>query len=189
MSAFEFVDENNIGGEFEEVDEVAKPTGYIPVYKPEGEEDEEEQEVGAQPGDDDLDYTQDIRKQVVNSMFKGGKPPEDLDSVKVLLATLDGIDKQVISKRRLKQVDKGLNNDAKVAELLEKAQLQAERKGETLVQGPARTVAAMDKNRLPRPTVLPGEMSDEMSEMTANQFFEMMEDENHHLRRGEQDAN
>jgi hypothetical protein len=188
MDAFKFVDEDNIAdGDFEEVDEAKKPSGYIPVYKPEGEEDEVSGEAEEQPGDEDFNYTQDIRKMIVNGLFKGGKVPDDLDTVKVVLATLDGMDKQVFGKRRLKQADKSLANDQKVAELLERAQLEAERGGKTLVVAPARTSGAMDKSRLPRPHVLEGEMDETTVEITADQFFEKMESDNPHLRRGEQE--
>ena len=66
--------------------------------------------------DDALDYTQSIRKRVVDSLCSDGTVPNDKENRVALLATLDGIDKQVLGVARLKQDDKNSADDRAIAE-------------------------------------------------------------------------
>lgn len=50
---------------------------------------------------DDLDFTQNLRKQMISQMLKGGSLPQEAKDVANLIKVMDGMDKQKISKAKL----------------------------------------------------------------------------------------
>ena len=63
-------------------------------------------------------YTQGIRKKMVENMMPEGAVPNDTDSQRVILTTLNDMDKNDIGYKRLKQDEKRVNNDSVVADLV-----------------------------------------------------------------------
>jgi len=66
--------------------------------------------------DEALQYTQSIRKSLVDNMCQGGQVPQDKDSRITLLAALGDMDKQTLQHARLKQDDKNSADDRAIAE-------------------------------------------------------------------------
>lgn len=74
--------------------------------------------------DDKLDYTQDIRGMVIAQLSEGGKfPIHDKDQMNILDKMLNGIDKQVLGKKRVevsKEAARDINQTARLLEELSK---------------------------------------------------------------------
>lgn len=178
MSAIEFV----------EPEDLVNKTGSMPMVSDPNEEPEFEtagQSEEDRVDDDRLEYTQRMRETVIGALAPGGKISDDMKVVDRILATLDGIDRAVHSKRRTKQADKQIQNDAAIAKLLEKAQLEAERKNITgYTSAPTREKNALDPGFLKQPVTLEGEFKDQAEQETSADFFERMENDNPDLRRG-----
>lgn len=65
-----------------------------------------------------LQYTDDIRRGLVNKMVAGGEYPDDPKSQKVLLAALADMDKSALGVARLKQEDRNADKDRAIASAL-----------------------------------------------------------------------
>lgn len=178
MSAIEFVEPEDLAAKAGTLPQLADPND-TPELETTGSSEEDRVD------DDRLEFTQNIREQVVTGLMEDGKVPSDLKAVDRLLATLDGIDRAVHTKRRTKQGDKQIQNDAAIAKLLEKAQLDAERKNLTgFTPAPPRDNKALDPSFLPPPVTLEGEFRETTEQETSADFFERMENDNPELRRG-----
>ena len=64
------------------------------------------------------DYTQGIRRKMVEKLMPEDNVPADTDSQRVILTALNDMDKTDIAHKRLKQDDKRINNDSLVADLV-----------------------------------------------------------------------
>lgn len=178
MSAIEFVEPEDLVDKGGTLPQVANEDD-IPQGEPTGQSEEDRVD------DDRLEFTQNIREQIVTGLMPTGKAPTDLKEIDRLLATLDGIDRAVHTKRRSKQADKQIQNDAAIAKILEKAQLELERKNLTGVNpAPVRGKNDLDPSFLPTPRVLEGEFKDVTEQETSADFFERMENDHPELRRG-----
>lgn len=62
-------------------------------------------EVNTQRFDDDLDFTQNMRKRLVHSIVKDEKMPEDRDNQEVLLASLRDMDKNSMDRKKIIKED------------------------------------------------------------------------------------
>lgn len=98
-----------------------------------------------QADDDRLDFTQDIRGMVINQLMPGGKAPiSDKDQMGILDKMLNGIDKQVLGKKRVavsQDAAKDINTVAKMLEEVSK-QVSHEFRGDPMKE--------MMKNHRPR---------------------------------------
>lgn len=65
-----------------------------------------------------LQYTDDIRRGLINKMVAGGEYPIDPKSQKVLLTALSDMDKTALGRARLKQDDKNADKDRAIASAL-----------------------------------------------------------------------
>ncbi len=106
----------------------------------------------------DLAYTRDIRRKIVDEQMSASGEARD---IKVVLQALDGIDRQALTKMKIKS-DEGMNSAAAMA-VGALATLfldpRAKKMGEVIdiAAGAARTVPELPAD-LPMPEILPGEM-------------------------------
>jgi hypothetical protein len=178
VSAIEFVEPEDLTGKGASLPVIADDDDQPLEVTGQSEEDRVD--------DDRLEYTQKMREAVVGSLAKNGEIPDDMKIVDRLLQTLDGIDRAVHTKRRSKQVDKQQANDAQVAKILERAQLELERKNLTGVSSaPPRKNNSLDPSFLQRPVTLEGEFRESVEQENSADFFERMENDHPELRRGE----
>lgn len=63
--------------------------------------------------DKDLEYTRQVRMDLIKSMTKTGMPTDNRDRM-TLLSTLDGIDRVAIAKKKIKS-DEGISNSKAMA--------------------------------------------------------------------------
>jgi hypothetical protein len=177
--------------EFVEPEDLAKKAGALPQVVDQNELPETEpagQSEEDRVDDDRLEFTQNVREQIVTGLMPTGKAPTDLKEIDRLLATLDGIDRAVHTKRRTKQADKQVQNDTMIAKILEKAQLELERKQLTgSNSAPTRAANALDPSFLSQPVTLEGEFKEQVEQETSADFFERMENDHPELRRGEKE--
>ncbi len=75
--------------------------------------------------DDDsklLELTASVRKNIINKLTENGKIPDDGDSIRLLLGSLDGLDRSVLGKAKIRNEEKANSNMEKnsnlIAELL-----------------------------------------------------------------------
>lgn len=104
---------------FEQVDE------FEPV--PEGEflPANQDGSVLPQADDDRLDFTQDIRGMIISQLMTGGKAPTtDKDQMNMLDKMLNGIDKQVLGKKRVAVSQDAAKDINAVAKMLEEVSKQ-----------------------------------------------------------------
>ena len=64
--------------------------------------------------DADLAYTQGMRRQLIGKMTENGKMPEDTKDRSILLQALDGMDRQSLTKIKIKS-DEGMNSTKALA--------------------------------------------------------------------------
>lgn len=152
---------------------------------------ESSNEITDAAADPDFDYTQNLRKRVVDKLLEQsmGDVPTDKDSVLILKDFLDGIDKQVVAKKRIRIANKDSQTNANVAKLLEEMS-RKRNTGEAIeidvTPSPVALPrsAALSGNWLPEPVVVSGELNTEHSQETPDQFFERMERDNPELLNG-----
>lgn len=70
-----------------------------------------------------LAYTQQMRQRIVQEIA-GEAVPKDADTQKILLAVLDGMDRNALGTKRLKVEDKNSDADRKAAMLIAEMQTQ-----------------------------------------------------------------
>lgn len=71
-----------------------------------------------------LEYTKDIRTRIVKELVKDNKVPEDSDDRKFLMSALDGLDRAVISKAKIRVDSKSANTAAESRALVANALLE-----------------------------------------------------------------
>lgn len=67
-----------------------------------------------------LNRTQDIRDQLMTSLLKNGRPPEDPQMMELLLKVADSSDKQTFTKKRLQTEDKNADTQRQTMEIAKK---------------------------------------------------------------------
>ncbi|ATA65419.1 hypothetical protein CPT_Moabite_167 [Serratia phage Moabite] len=143
------------------------------------------------PGNDDdrLEFTQSIRMMAVNQLVTDGKVPTDKDSINSLSKLLDGIDKQVIGKKRIQVADKANENDERIAHLLEEMSTRVVR-GETPIESmyagkPTRDDKVFSLNMAAEfDDIDDSELVIDKKEESSSEFFERMENAHEDLRKG-----
>ena len=65
-----------------------------------------------------LEFTLNIREDIVKKIFANGKIPEDKADKALLISALDGMDRTVLSKARIKADNKTADSNTQVASLI-----------------------------------------------------------------------
>ncbi len=133
----------------------------------------------AMTDDDILRYTQDKRKQLVDTLVADGKMPIDSESQNVLLSTLSDMDKQAMGKKKIAASAAGSEVDRLVATAL--VTLTKELKGrnpyEQLDGADQRPVPMVDRSLLPPAELAPGESEVGIVNEKYNDFVTRIENE------------
>jgi hypothetical protein len=132
--------------------------------------------------DPDLDYTQDLRKKVIDRLLEDnmGRVPTDKEGAQILSMYLDGIDRQSVAKQRIQIAKKDSKSNAQVAKLLEEMS-RRRNSGEHIeidVTPSAEALSrseAMSGNFLPAPEVVSGELIVDHQQETPEEFFARVE--------------
>lgn len=138
--------------------------------------------AGIDEEDPDLDYTQTLRKKVIDKLLEEnqGVVPTDKESAQVLAMFLDGIDRQSVSKQRIKLAKKDTQNNAQVAKLLEEMSRRRNSGEKIEIDVTPSAVAlprsvALSGDFLPAPTLASGELITENAQETPEEFFKRVE--------------
>lgn len=133
----------------------------------------------ALPTDDNdtLNYTQKVRQMVVSDLITGGMPKDPKDRAQ-LLAALDGMDRQVLTKQKIKVDEKVADADRHAATIL--AQVLAQTHGRSpyerpVIEGevitPALPGPTVDLSKLPEFEPVPGETDIGTADMNCETFM------------------
>lgn len=68
--------------------------------------------------DETLDYTQVMRRKLIDDMTKGNKMPEDTKDRMTFLAALDGMDRNALGKKKIKVDDKQATANSDTAAII-----------------------------------------------------------------------
>lgn len=132
--------------------------------------------------DPDLDYTQTLRKKVIDKLLEEnmGAVPTDKEGAGVLAMFLDGIDRQSVAKQRIKIAKKDSQSNAQVAKLLEEMS-RKRNSGEHIEIDVTPSPEALPRSLalsgdfLPAPTVVSGELDMDHQQETPEEFFRRVE--------------
>lgn len=87
----------------------------------------------------DLLRTQTVRRKVIDTVMKDGKVPEDIEDRKYLFLALDGLDKQILTRRKVKAEERASQTKTATANLIADILLQTQTKARALNAEPAKT--------------------------------------------------
>lgn len=65
-----------------------------------------------------IELTQNVRGQIIREMLKDGKLPKDKEDRDFLMKSLDGMDRTVLAKTKIKSDDAAAKNQAQTAKLI-----------------------------------------------------------------------
>lgn len=122
--------------------------------------------------DDDqiLDYTQNKRIEIVKSITKE-KIPDDPEQQRILLQTLDGMDRGALGRKRLKIEDKAADNAGNAAAVVAAF---LKNRNRDVIDVPAQEVGRRTLPTLgadiPEPVLVEGELSQTAQQMSFEQF-------------------
>ncbi len=122
-----------------------------------------------QPDDELLVTTQAQRMAIVAHLTKK-ELPEDPAILKVLLQTLDGVDKQVLGKKRLQVDEAGHKSQENSAVILANVLRDASRIKPFMVQTPVQRDAPKLGPEVPDPVLVDGETSTAPAQQSYDQF-------------------
>ncbi len=112
-------------------------------------------------------YTQQIRAQLVNANMPDGAVPNDLEQQKMILMTVDSMDRSEVAHARIKQEDRKIDNqeqtNAVVAAILSSSTL---RNNQTLPPPIDVTPAMQPPETLTPLVTVPGELDIGLHDMT-----------------------
>lgn len=148
-------------------------------------------ETGLDEKDPDMDYTQDLRKRVIEKLIEAnmGEVPTDKESAQILAMFLDGVDRQAVAKQRIKIARKDSKSQEQVAKVLEEISRRRNTGEHIEIDVTPSKVAlsrhdALSGNFLPAPVVVSGELNVDNSQESPEQFFARVELENPELLTG-----
>ena len=111
--------------------------------------------------EDDLAYTRAMRRKMVENLTVSGEMPKDPKEKKLLLDTLDGMDRATLGKMRI-EVDKDTNKQSQASQILAALFRDPRTIGAGLAQGerdkPPELAPEIQPSR-----ILPGELSTQPS--------------------------
>ena len=87
----------------------------------------------------DLVNTQDIRRKVISTVMKGGQIPADVEDRRYLFMALDGIDKQILTRRKVKAEERASQTKTATANLIADILLQTQNRSKQIPAEPAKT--------------------------------------------------
>lgn len=128
------------------------------------------------PEDDDLAFTREMRRKLVQALAPNGKCSDDARQAGVLAGVLSDMDRQAMGIKRLKADEQSNRNNgdtaAVIAEFLSKLS-GANMANNTETTGKAPTLPA----DLPKPVINPGAMDQDCGNETFAQFTARMENQ------------
>lgn len=127
------------------------------------------------PMNDDelLDFTQNLRRNLAKELTKSGMPTDTKDQI-TLLSTLDSIDKQAISKKKVAVAEKTSEVDQLVAMTMAKLSAQfgaASPFERPVIDGQVVAIPEPDQALLPRAALVLGETDTSNSSLTYDEFM------------------
>lgn len=148
-------------------------------------------DAGLEDKDPDMDYTQNLRKKVIQKIIDDhmGDVPTDKEGAQVLAMFLDGVDRQAVAKQRIKIARKDSKSQEQVAKVLEEIS-RRRNSGEHIEIDVTPSPKAMSRidalsgNFLPAPVVSSGELNTDHSQETPDEFFTRVEREHPELMTG-----
>lgn len=148
-------------------------------------------DAGLDDKDPDMDYTQDLRKKVIQKLIEQnmGDVPTDKEGAQILAMFLDGVDRQAVAKQRIKIARKDSKSNEQVAKVLEEIS-RRRNSGEHIEIDVTPSPKAMSRidalsgNFLPSPTVMSGELNTDNQQETPDEFFTRVEREHPELLTG-----
>lgn len=75
---------------------------------------------GVMSDDEVLDYTQSLRRRLIDSLVPSGEMPRDVKEQRILLEAMKDMDRAALSKKKLVSDDKNADADRKTAEVIAK---------------------------------------------------------------------
>ena len=128
-------------------------------------------EVELNEDDEALAYTLGARLKLAKSVFALDVTQCDAKDISNALKALDGVDKQIINKRRLVLEDKNGNENAKAAKMIADVLKQIGSSRPYEVQGGTDREPPTLPDDIPRPEVLPGETSQIPLQSSVEEFM------------------
>lgn len=113
-----------------------------------------------------LNLTNQVRENIITHLTKDGLP-EDNDDRKFLLAAMDGLDHSVLTKARVKAMDKSNNNQAKATSMI--AELLYRFSTNNQSESIDRSIDLDAEYRVENP--VPGETDQGVQHLTYDEFF------------------
>lgn len=139
-------------------------------------------DTGLDDKDPDMDYTQELRKKVIQKLIEEnmGDVPTDKESAQILAMFLDGVDRQAVAKQRIKIARKDSKSQEQVAKVLEEISRRRNSGEHIEIDVTPSTKAlsrvdALSGNFLPSPTVVSGELDTDHQQETPDEFFRRVE--------------
>ena len=109
-----------------------------------------------------------IREQIVDSLYTGGLIPDDTSSRVVLMEALNGIDRTVLAKTRIKADDAANQNQAATQQMIAQI-LKDSRKSSSTI--PTQVINPILGAEFDNVDTVPGELDQESTPMTYDTFF------------------
>lgn len=126
-----------------------------------------------------LQYTEEKRKRIIEALFKNG-PPEDTKEAYVAIAALDGLDKQALSRMKIKSKESIAEyNDIKAAEAADKI-IKSGVFAALINQSASNNISThvVPDGALPEPTCVEGELDIGVSTENYDEFVQRVMGQN-----------
>ena len=122
-----------------------------------------------------LEYTQGLRVKTLNQIVEGDKVPTDPDSIMAITKMMDGIDRQVLTLKRLAADENNSAKDRDTAVMIANMSNKLARGGNPFFKPGERVLDSA--GRLPEITVVEGQMDTGRVTETYSDFIERLEPE------------
>jgi hypothetical protein len=112
-----------------------------------------------EPEDQILAYTHTKRKEIVNALMKNGSIPDDTGMARVLVSTLDGMDKAALGRKRVKLEERQTTNQEHAAGVIAHILGIAAQNRSSKVEHISNRQPPVLGAEVPEPVLVPGETS------------------------------
>lgn len=127
--------------------------------------------VESQSVDDaDLDFVRSTRKRAIAALMADGVP-KDQEDRKFLVQMLDGVSRDALTKKRIKADEKSNNNAVNAVAMVTEFLNRARPRATPVVEVVGKELPVLGAE-LPRPTLVPGELSEITASETYYEFAE-----------------
>ena len=128
--------------------------------------------------DADLSATQRVRWMMVGKLTRNNTCPEDPKEIKAVAALLDGIDRQILTIKKI-QSDEGISNNQLAAagiisQLFGDPRSKMSAQPPTTEEGLKRSIPVLDESAIEPQVVVPGELGGQGSQETYKDFMARM---------------